>query len=115
MPALFYRYLSSQDEVLQIINERRVQSRNSLTQYETWYTPKRYDNSDHARRELAMPLPPNHRIGPILEGYLPPLHIQLRVVGARHNCPGGGLEISTLEPVWLPGLWEFSPNKQWHL
>jgi hypothetical protein len=114
MPTFFYRYISNQKEADQIIEERRVQSLNTATQYETWYTPVRYDDAEQARQELAMYQVPGHRIGPILEVFLPPLRIQLRIVGPAYNNPGGGLEISTLEPVWLLGLWGFNPKK-WHL
>jgi hypothetical protein len=57
MPTWYYRFVSNPAEVKQIVDERKIQSLNSHTNYLTWYTPTRYGNVNQAQQELAMPYP----------------------------------------------------------
>jgi len=114
VPVVFYRYISYQPEVDQVICERKVQSTNPKTQYATWYTPTRYDNPTKAQQELALNKPPTHRIGPILGDEMPDFDIGLRPVAPAFSQPGGGVEARTKSSVWLFGLWNFN-KRQWEL
>ena len=107
MPTGFYRYLSSSQEISQVIDERKVQSTNSSTQYATWYCPTRSDSDSMAEQEVALPRPPTHRIGPIPNDQMPQFDIGLRPVSPAFGQPGGGVEARTAAPVWLFGLWDF--------
>lgn len=114
MPVVFYRYISYQPEVDQIINERKVQSTNPKTQYATWYAPTRYDDSKKAQRELSLKNEPTHRVGPIPSDKMPDFEIGLRPVAPAFGQPGGGIEACTKLPIWLFGLWNFQENS-WDL
>ena len=110
MSTVYYRYIVNVMERNQLIAERKVLSINSASGYVTWYTPTRYDNPLDAQRELALPssIVPMYRVGPIAETLMPPLSTGPRRVAPAFGYPGGGLEVSTNEPVWLFGLWSFA-------
>lgn len=110
MATVYYRYISDVQERNQLVDERKVQSTNVTTQYETWYSPERYDDPDVAQQRLALPRPPIYRIGPIPENMIHPLTIGPHRVDPKFGQPGGGIEIATREPVWLFGLWSFTNN-----
>ncbi|OGF58604.1 MAG: hypothetical protein A2Y62_08010 [Candidatus Fischerbacteria bacterium RBG_13_37_8] len=105
-----YRYISQQVEKDQIINERKIQSINAATNYATWYTITRYDDENTAQQELALPLIPSFRIGPIRLDEMPNLSILFRSVAPAFGQPGGGIEVMTELPIWLFGLWDFGSN-----
>ncbi len=108
MPAWgFYRYISYQPEVNQVMEERRIQSTNPTNAHLTWYTPMRYDDPHQAQRGLALHHVPTHRVGPIALSDMPPFHNDFRVAQPAYGQPGGGIEVSTFEPVWVFGLFEF--------
>ena len=110
MGTVYYRFICDVQERNQLIAERRVHSVNFLKNFETWYTPTRYDDPLVAQRELALPAsnPPIYRVGPIPETFMPPLRVGPRRSPPAFGHPGGGIEISTLEPIWLFGLWSFA-------
>jgi len=114
MPVVFYRYISYQQEVNQVVHERKVQSTNPRTRYATWYTPARYDDPIRAQKELALTSPPTHRLGPIPADEMPDFDIDLRPVAPAFGQPGGGVEARTRLPLWLFGLWDFA-NGRWEL
>lgn len=110
MTTVYYRYIVEVMERNQLIAERKVLSINSVSRYVTWYTPTRYDDPLVAQRELALPssIIPMYRVGPIPENLMPPLSTGPRRIAPAFGHPGGGLEVSTNEPVWLFGLWSFA-------
>jgi hypothetical protein len=110
MPIWYYRYVSNPAEVKQIVDERKIQSLNARSNYLTWYTPTRYGDVDQAQRELALPYPPTHRVGPFPDTYLGNPHIPVRLAAPFHGFPGGGLEMATYEVVWLVDLWNLNPG-----
>jgi hypothetical protein len=114
MPTWYYRYVSNPAEVKQIIDERKIQSLNPHTNHLTWYTLARYVDLNQAQRELAMPYPPTHRVGPIDQSQLGSLHVPLRLCPPLHGFSGGGLEAATYDVIWLLGLWNFHPGS-WDL
>jgi hypothetical protein len=88
MPTWYYRYLSNPAEVKQLLDERRIQSVNPLTNHLTWYTPTRYGNVDLAQREMAMPYTPTHRIGPIPDTHIGSLHVPHASLGQLMGFQG---------------------------
>ncbi|MEI7867797.1 MAG: hypothetical protein WCI11_07880 [Candidatus Methylumidiphilus sp.] len=108
----YYRYITDVQERNQLVSERKVHSRNSVTGHETWFSPSRYDNPLAAQQQLALPAPilPIYRVGPIPEAAIENLTIGPRRVQPAFGQPGGGLEIATKSPVWLLGLWSFGLN-----
>lgn len=109
MPVAFYRYLSDPWEVAQIKNERKIQTLNPNA-LGTWYSPNRYEDPNEARKELALYTSPTHRLGPIPADQMPDFYIGLRPAAPYKGQPGGGVEASTKEPVWVFGLYDFSNN-----
>jgi len=101
MPTWFYRYLSNPAEMKQLLDERRIQSVNPLTNYLPWYPPARYGNIDLAQRELAMPYTPTHRVGPIPDTHIGSMHVPPRLAWPAHGFPGGGLDRRHLG-AWHP-------------
>lgn len=110
MPEEVYRYISENEEIEQIVRERRVQSTNAVTEYLTWFTPRRYETPAAAQEELALPHEPTHRVGPIASNLMPALEIEVRSVDPAFGQPGGGLEVATRNPIWLFGLWDFTTS-----
>ncbi|MDA1190821.1 MAG: hypothetical protein O3A46_03945 [Candidatus Poribacteria bacterium] len=101
-----YRYLSDENEYEQIQRERKVQTLNPTYGYRTWFTVTRYDDVQQAQEELALPLTPRYRVGPIAvdpDEYA----LQLEQVQPSFGHPGSGIECSTTEPIWLFGVWSF--------
>jgi hypothetical protein len=107
----FYRYISFQQEVKQVLIDRRVQSTNPLTRNATWYTTIRFDDPTTARRELALKNLPTSRIGPIPWNEMPDLDIAFRQAAPLNGQPGGAIEVCTSSPVWLFGIWNFQGSK----
>lgn len=110
MPTWYYRYVSNPPEVKQIVDERKIQSVNPATNYLTWYTPTRYRDVDLAQEELALSYTPTHRLGPIPDMYVVNMDVPLRLTDPAYGFSGGGLEMATLEVIWLCGLWNFNPG-----
>jgi hypothetical protein len=106
----FYRYISYQPEIDQVVLERKIYSTNPQTQYATWYTPKRYDDAKTAQKELALRKSPTPRVGPLPASEMPDFKIGLRPVAAANGQPGGGVEACVRRPVWLFGFLEFGSN-----
>lgn len=109
MSVKYYRYITDVQERNQIRDKRRIQSLNPATGFETWYTPVRYDDPRRAQRELALPAPdpPTYRVGPVPADELPNFAVAPRRVAPAFGHPGGGIEASTREPVWMSGVWDF--------
>jgi hypothetical protein len=110
MSILYYRHIVEVLKRNQLVAERKILSVNSASGFVTWYTPTRYDDPLIAQRELALPstIISMYRAGPIPETLMPPLSTGPRRVAPAFGHPGGGLEVSTNEPVWLLGLWSFA-------
>ena len=115
MPLWYYHYIYESAEVMQIKDDRRIQSMQVSLNPETWYSPTRYDNPSQAQRELSILKSPTHRVGPIPDTAMPTFHKALRLAPADHGQPGGGLEAATRDPVWLCGLWNFAGSGSWEL
>jgi len=60
-----------------------------------------YDTGADAQRFLAMSYTPTYRVGPIPSDQVDLDSPALRVVGAAHGQPGGGLEGATTKIVYL--------------
>lgn len=110
MATVYYRYICDVQERNQLVVERKVLSTNLASGYETWYTPTRYLDPLTAQRDLALPSPfiPIYRVGPIPEAAIPSLTTGPRRVAPAFGYPGGGIELSTNQPVWLFGVWSFT-------
>jgi hypothetical protein len=70
----------------------------------TWFTPDRYATRDDARRRLALPDVPTHRVGPYPEDELPRFNILLRRVQPAFGQPGGGWEAATDGVAYVFGV-----------
>jgi hypothetical protein len=70
----------------------------------TWYTPDRYATRDEARRLLALPGVPSHRVGPYPEDELPAWAVPLQRVQPNFGQPGGGWEAATDEAAYVFGV-----------
>lgn len=70
----------------------------------TWYSPNRYEKRSDAKRFLAMPAMPTHRVGPYPEDELPPFSVPLRRVQPAFGEPGGGWEAATDEVAYVFGV-----------
>lgn len=110
MPLGFYRYFSHQEELLQVQRHKKLQSTNPATGGATWWTPTRYENPVAAQRELALSRPPKYRYGPVPVGNMPEMDIAFRTVAPANGQPGGGVEVRTMQPLWLFGLWDFAKD-----
>ncbi len=106
----FYRYLSNPVEIQRVRAQRRVETINPRAGG-TWYTPTRYNTSQMAQQDLALPIFPTHRIGPILNDQVPAIAIGFRRVIPAFGQPGGGVEVLVRGPVWLLGLWDFAARQ----
>jgi hypothetical protein len=95
---LFYRYLAP-DEAFAVTSANLVQTLNLTNR--TWYSPDRYRSRSDARRYLALPRTPTHRVGPFPEDELPTWSVPLRRVAPANAQPGGGWESATDDPVYL--------------
>lgn len=115
MPRWYYRYPDDPTEITQIKDERKIQNMSVAAGALTYYSPTRYSNVGHAQRDLALPSPPTHRVGPVPEPVMPTFRVPLRIVGAANGQPGGGLEAATQDEVWLGGLWDFASGGKWEL
>jgi hypothetical protein len=113
MPTRYYRYISSQSEVRQVLEERIVESANNNTPY-TWFTPTRYEDPQRAKEELALPRDPHHRVGPLHDVQMPSFNQGPRKIQPNFGEPGGGVEVCTTESVPLFGLWNFQSD-DWKL
>jgi hypothetical protein len=67
----------------------------------TWYTPDRYLTRSDAKRYLALPTIPSHRVGPYPEDELPNWVVTLQRVQPAFGEPGGGWEAATDDPLYL--------------
>ena len=67
----------------------------------TWYTPDRHLTRSEAKRYLALPATPTHRVGPYPEDELPPWIIPLQRVQPAVGEPGGGWEAATDDPLYI--------------
>lgn len=95
----FYRYVGSA-EAFGIATTGIVQSLGPIT----WYTPNRYATRITAKRYLALPALPTHRVGPVPEDEMPVFTSQLRRVQPGYGEPGGGWEAGATSPLYLLGL-----------
>ncbi len=110
----YYRYISDSVEVQQVKEERKILSTNNTTKNETWFTVDRYDDVAIAEDKLALPVIPSHRVGPISSVMMPSCHIGPRIVDPGYGKKGGGIEVATMEPIWLCGLRDLQFNN-WDL
>ena len=99
----FYRYVSAA-EAYAIETNRIVQSTGDTGL--TWYSPDRYHSRSEAKRFLALPVTPTHRVGPYPEDELPPWSTPLEQVEPAFGEPGGGWQAATDKPLYL---FEVSP------
>lgn len=113
MATEYYRYLSDSAEVDRVVDERRIESTGEENP-STWFSPTRYDDPVDARRELAIPNRPDHRIGPVPDVIMPTLEKGPRTVQPNFGQPGGGVEVCTTKPIWLFGLWDYGTDN-WRL
>jgi hypothetical protein len=105
----FYRYLSDPDEVRQVIEQRKIESRNPKG---TWWTTYRFDDPVEAQEVLALASTPTHRVGPIDASRMPSFdETTLRPVASAQGQPGGGIEGRTTGVVWLFGVYDLSAQK----
>lgn len=97
---LFYRYVGN-SEAKDIENRRVISSRTGVT----WFTPNRYDSATQAQQELALPLVPTHRVGPIPSDELPDLDVtSLQPVAPAFGYPGGAVEGATSSVTHIYGI-----------
>lgn len=109
----YCRYVSNPMEVQQIKEERKILSVNTTTNRETWFTTDAYDDITMAEECLSLPATPSHNVGPVSDAMMPYCHISARIVAPMYGKRGGGIEVATMEPVWLCGLWDFR-FKDWN-
>jgi len=97
LTAQLYRYvrrLHHRDECLHIRDHSFVPTVGS-----TWLTPDRYDNAGQAQARLALPNPPEHRIGPIWALDVVFDGVSLRISPPRFGQTGGGWELTTTRRI----------------
>ena len=101
----FYRYVSS-SEMGRIRETRQIGSRSGVT----YFSPDRYDDAQEAYRRLALPRPPDFRVGPIPDDEMPDFDVvPLMSVGfVDPNRLGGGTEAATSRPVRLFAAYDFA-------
>ena len=95
---MFYRYVGP-DEAWAIESSKIVMTLSGTGR--TWYAPIRYDKRSDAKRFLALPRTPSHRVGPYPEDELPAWVIVLRRVMPAFGEPGGGWEAATDDPAFV--------------
>lgn len=89
-----YRYVGHGERDY-IVNNRRIKSRHC----ETYLSPDYYDSPGDAAEYLSLPMTPSYRVGPIWSLDVTFDGISLRRVRAKYGRHGGGLEVSTHQPV----------------
>jgi len=91
--AQLYRYVQS-SECQEIRDRSYVPTRGS-----TWLTPDCHNNAQDAQSRLALPNPPEYRIGPIWALDVVFDGISLRAAPRRFGQPGGGWELTTTRRI----------------
>jgi hypothetical protein len=103
----FYRYISDPNEVVQWSQERKINTLNPKA-VGTWYAPTRYQTPDQAESELALPIRPTHRAGPIPADEMPDFVTGPRLSQPLFGQPGGGIEVLVGREAWIFGFRDFA-------
>lgn len=97
----YYRYVGPA-EAYAVESTRIVQSLSGIGI--TWWMPDRYATRADAKRFLALPALPTHRVGPVPEDELPVFTVQAQRVQPNFGEPGGGWEVAVVRPTYLFGI-----------
>jgi hypothetical protein len=98
---VYYRYVSSADEMEYIFTTRTIMSNSGVT----YFTPNRYEDAGEAQRKLNMPSLPLYRVGPTSADMMPGFDIvDLQPVP---GALGDAVEAATSRPVYLFGIYDF--------